>query len=402
MIESGTIAPDFTLEADQGEIGALREAARLLVDAERPVILADRLARTPAGMSRLVELAEALQVPVVDRGGRMNFPNDHYLAQVGRSGQLIREADVILGMEMYDFWGAVNSMRDLVHRESSPRTRSDVKLISLGVNDLYLKSNYQYFQRFMPVDLSIGGDAEATLPSLTEEVRRAMSDSRRSQIADREAGLREAYRDMIEQARKRTTYGWHQSPVSTSRLAMEVYQQIKDHDWSLVSRTMSGVPRRLWKMDQHHRFIGSSGGGGVGYGAPASVGAALANREHGRLTVSFQADGDINYAPGVFWTAAHHGIPLLSVMHNNRAYHQEVMHLQRIATRRQRGADGGAKVGNVLEDPFIDYSTMAKAYSVWSSGPISDPAELEPVLKRAVDVVANGEPALVDVVCQPR
>ncbi len=395
--------PDFTpTSPPQGEIGALREAARLLVDAERPVILADRLARTPAGMSRLVELAEALQVPVVDRGGRMNFPNDHYLAQVGRSGQLIREADVILGMEMYDFWGAVNSMRDLVHRESSPRTRSDVKLISLGVNDLYLKSNYQYFQRFMPVDLSIGGDAEATLPSLTEEVRRAMSDSRRSQIADREAGLREAYRDMIEQARKRTTYGWHQSPVSTSRLAMEVYQQIKDHDWSLVSRTMSGVPRRLWKMDQHHRFIGSSGGGGVGYGAPASVGAALANREHGRLTVSFQADGDINYAPGVFWTAAHHGIPLLSVMHNNRAYHQEVMHLQRIATRRQRGADGGAKVGNVLEDPFIDYSTMAKAYSVWSSGPISDPAELEPVLKRAVDVVANGEPALVDVVCQPR
>ena len=118
--------------------------------------------------------------------------------------------------------------------------------------------------------------------------------------------------------------------------------------------------------------------------------------------MSFQADGDINYAPGVFWTAAHHRIPLLSVMHNNRAYHQEVMHLQRIATRRQRGADGSAKVGNTFEDPFIDYATLVKSYGIWSTGPISDPTDLEPALKRAVEVVSNGEPALVDVICQPR
>ena len=386
----------------QGEIGALREAARLLVDAERPVILVDRVAHTPEGMTRLVELAEALQAPVVDRGGRMNFPNDHYLNQSGRRGQLIREADVILGMEMYDFWGAVNTMRDLVHRESSRRTRSDVKLISLGVNDLFIKANYQSFQRFQPVDLSIGGDAQASLPSLTEEVRRATSAGRRSQIADREKGLREAYVNMQAQSRRRATYGWNSSPVSTARLTMEVWQQVKEHDWSLVSRGLGGWPQRLWKMNKHYHHIGFSGGGGVGYGLPASVGAALANREHGRLTVSFQSDGDFNYAPGVLWTAAHHGIPLLSVMHNNRAYHQEVMHLQRIATRRQRGADGPAKIGNVFEDPFIDYATLAKSMGWWSTGPISDPADLAPALKRAIDVVSQGEPALVDVVCQPR
>ena len=279
---------------------------------------------------------------------------------------------------------------------------SNAKLISLGVNDLYLKSNYQYFQRFLPVDLSIGGDAEATLPSLTEEVRRAMSASRRSQIADRKKDLQIAYGKMMDETRRRATYGWNQSPISTARLSMEVWNQIKDHDWSLVGKAIGQWPRRLWEMDQHHHYIGSSGGGGVGYGAPASVGAALANREHGRLSVSFQADGDINYAPGVFWTAAHHRIPLLSVMHNNRAYHQEVMHLQRIATRRQRGADGSAKVGNTFEDPFIDYATLVKSYGIWSTGPISDPTDLEPALKRAVDVVSNGEPALVDVICQPR
>ena len=386
----------------QGELGALREAARLLVDAERPLILADKMARTPDGMKRLVELAEALQAPVVDRGGRMNFPNDHYLAQSGRSSRLVREADVILGLEMFDFWGAVSRMHDLVHRKAERLTRSDAKLISLGVHDLFIKSNYQYFQRFLPVDLSIGGDAEVTLPALTEEVRRAMSAGRRSQIADRKEGLRTAYHAMLAQSRKQATYGWNASPVSTARLSMEVWQQIKDHDWSLVSQTLSRWPRRLWKMNRHYRFIGGSGGGGVGYGLPASVGAALANRDFGRLTVSFQADGDLNYAPGVLWTAAHHSIPLLSVMHNNRAYHQEVMHLQRIATRRQRGADGPAKIGNTFEDPFIEYATLAKSMGVWSTGPISDPADLAPALKRAVDVVEQGEPALVDVVCQPR
>ncbi len=395
--------PDFApTTPPQGEMGALREAARLLVNAERPVILADRMARTPAGISRLVELAEALQAPVVDRGGRMNFPNDHYLAQGGRSGRLIREADVILGLELYDFWGAVNSMRDLVHRETTSRTRSDAKLISLGVNDLFIKSNYQSFQRYQPVDLSIGGDAQATLPSLTEEVRRALSAGRRSQIAGREQELREAYVNMIAQSRKQATYGWNDSPVSTARLTMELWQQIKDSDWSLVSGKLSGVPRRLWKMNRHYQYIGGSGGAGQGYGVPSAVGAALANREHGRLSVSIHGDGDLMYAPGVFWTAAHHGIPLLSIVHNNRAYHQEVMHLQRVATRRQRGAAGSAKIGNTFEDPFIEYAEMAKGLGVWATGPISDPADLAPALKRAVDVVKRGEPALVDVVCQPR
>jgi len=57
------------------------------------------------------------------------------------------------------------------------------------------------------------------------------------------------------------------------------------------------------------------------------------HKKHGRLVVNIQADGDLMYAPGVLWTAAHHKIPLLSVMHNNRAYHQEVMHIQRMAVR---------------------------------------------------------------------
>ena len=81
---------------------------------------------------------------------------------------------------------------------------------------------------------------------------------------------------------------WDASPISTARLSMEIYAQIKDLDWSLVSSSgnVSGWPNRLWRMENHYSWLGSSGGYGVGYGAPAAIGAALGNRDIGRFSVS--------------------------------------------------------------------------------------------------------------------
>jgi len=108
------------------------------------------------------------------------------------------------------------------------------------------------------------------------------------------------------------------------------------------------------------------------------------------------------YAPGILWTAAHHKIPLLYVMHNNRAYHQEIIHLQRVSVRRQRGIEGNAKIGNAIENPNIDFAQLASSLGLWSTGPIEKPENLAEALKKAVDVVKSGRPALVDVICQPR
>ena len=155
-------------------------------------------------------------------------------------------------------------------------------------------------------------------------------------------------------------------------------------------------------MEKHYQYIGGSGGAGVGYGAPAAVGAALAHRAKGRLAVNVQRDGDMMYVPGVFWTAAHYRIPLLTVTHNNRGYHQEFMHLQRMASRRQRGMDGSSWVGNAFRDPVPNLPQVASGMARWSAGPITQPGDLRPALKRALDAVDNGEPAVVDVICQPR
>ena len=150
--------------APVGDTGAIADAAKMLVSAENPVIVCDRLARTPAGMARLVELAETLQCAVIDNAGRMNFPSRHALNMSFRRGPVLAQADVILALEMNDLWGVLNQFSDRIERSYRPVTKKGVQVITLGTRDLYLKANYQDFARFPDVDLSIAGDGEASLP----------------------------------------------------------------------------------------------------------------------------------------------------------------------------------------------------------------------------------------------
>ena len=115
-------------------------------------------ARRPA-WRRLVELAELLQCAVVDTGGRMNFPTAPS-AQSERSPRraLVAQADLVVGIDMTDFWGQVHSYRDQLHRTSRPILKPGTKTVTVGSGDLFIKANYQNFQRFPDVDLAISGD----------------------------------------------------------------------------------------------------------------------------------------------------------------------------------------------------------------------------------------------------
>ncbi len=392
----------------QGDSGAVKEAARLLAQAQNPVIVVDRAARTAEGVGLLVQLAELLQARVIDMGGRMNFPRTHYL---NSPPTVVNGADVIIGMELTDFWAVVNSFTDNGEHggigTNSTRIKPDTKLISISSVELNTKANYQDFQRFQVVDVPMAADAQATLPALIEAVKSAIPNDRKAAIEKRGEAARKAYADNQARTRQAAALGWDASPISTARLVMETYGAVKDLDWSLVASegNVSNWPNRLWPMDKYHHWIGRSGGYGVGYGAPASVGAALANRDLGRFSVSIQSDGDLMYAPGVLWTAAKHKIPLLAVMHNNRGYHQEVMHVQRLANFRNRPSNLGGDMGPVgtsIQNPDIEYHKLAESMGWWAKGPIKDPAQLGPALKEAVAVVKSGQPALLNVWTQPR
>jgi len=389
--------------APQGESGAVAEAAAMLVNAESPVLVVDRMVRTPAGMGHMVELAEALQCPVIDMGGRSNFPTRHPLCHSARPGALLPYADVIMGIEVADMWGRLNALVDRIVMRERRVARADVKTITLGLNDVYIgKANYQDFQRYAAVDLAIAGDGEATLPLLTEEVKRLITARRRSVLQARGKGLAEDWRALIARVKRDATIGWDSSPVTTARLSAELYNQIADEDWSLVGNGIGiNWPRTLWDFDKPYRWIGGSGGAGLGYTVAGSLGAALANKAAGRISVTINGDGDFMFSPGTLWTAAHHRIPILYIIHNNRAYHQELMWVQVMANRNNRTLDV-AHSGTTIDNPNIDFAAMAKSMGVYGEGPISDPRELGPALKRALAVVKRGEPALVDVICEPR
>ena len=391
----------------QGDTGAVKEAARLLVKGQNPVIVVDRAARTENGVRLLVQLAEALQARVVDMGGRMNFPKTHHLSA---PISVVNNADVIIGMELSDFWGVVNSYIDNGEHGigiNRSKIKTDTKLISISSVELNTKANYQDFQRFQSVDVAMAADAEATLPALIEAVQSAIPNDSKAAIERRGETAKKARTEGRARTLQLAALAWDASPISTARLVMETWGQIKDLDWSLVasSGNVSNWPNRLWPMEKYHHWLGGPGGYGVGYGAPASVGAALANRDLGRFSVSIQSDGDLMYAPGVLWTAAKHKIPLLAVMHNNRGYHQELMHVQRLSNFRNRVANLGndlGPIGTSIMNPDIEYHKFAESMGWWAKGPIKDPAELGPAIREAVAVVQSGQPALVNVWTQPR
>jgi thiamine pyrophosphate-dependent acetolactate synthase large subunit-like protein len=385
--------PKLTLtRPPAGDPAAVAELAKALVEAENPVILAGRVTRDEQGLAAMIELAETLQAPVL--AGR-DLPNRHPL----NGGGSIANADVILGLQQDDLWGATHEYRDQQERTWRPLTRPGARVFSVNANDLYMKSNYQDFQRFAEVEMAIAADAEATLPSLVEACRRLITADRRRALDERGRRIAAANAQAVERARIQAAFAWDASPISTTRLSMELYEAIRTKDWALVR----GNPHRLWNVDKYYRTLSGGGAAALGSGLPMAVGAALGHRPHGRLAVALQTDGDLMYAPGALWTATHHRIPMLFVMLNNRAYHQEVMHIQRMNNRRQRAVTVGSEgVGTLITDPNIDYAMLGRSMGLYAEGAITNPNELGPALRRAIERVERGETALVDVVTQPR
>ena len=138
-----------------------------------------------------------------------------------------------------------------------------------------MKSNYQDFQRYAEVDLAIGGrrggDA-AVADRSREDASSPTIASARSRIAARR--LAAAHQQAMQARVKRPPTAGTPARSATARLSAEIWAQIKNEDWSLVSNCqfVSRWPLRLWDFDKYYQYIGGAGGYGVGYGAPAAVG----------------------------------------------------------------------------------------------------------------------------------
>jgi thiamine pyrophosphate-dependent acetolactate synthase large subunit-like protein len=392
--------PQFlTIDAAQA-----REIAKALVAAENPRINVGRL-RTPEGVKLAVQLAELVGActGTAAAGGPMSFPQRHPLCGPGASATY----DYTLGLETRGAQASIigPDLPSIV----AQRDPQGIGFGGLENGNANGGRGEGGGGRGGAANAAppMRADAEASLPMIIDEVKRQMTSDRARLVADRSAkhavANQQAHVQAVMQAVETKRAGWNGSPISTARVYAELWPLIMHEDWCLSSPTFfSGSHNvQLWDHNKPYSNLGGQGAGGMGYGAPASVGAALAARGRGRIVVNIQCDGDLNYAPGCLWTAAHHKLPLLTIMHNNRAWHQEFMYVSFMAGVRGRGTDR-AWIGSTLRDPYINYAKMAEGYGMAAEGPISDPNLLAAAFKRGVESVKRGEPYMIDVITQPR
>jgi thiamine pyrophosphate-dependent acetolactate synthase large subunit-like protein len=394
----GLVAPTYEPGSIAGVEGTRAQAiAAALTSADNPRINVGRL-RTPEGVARAVELAELVgaSVGTAATRGPMSFPQRHALCGPGAQ----TANDYVLGLE------TAGEDVSII----GPHIRTLAERDAAGIGFGGIRDNRTGVGGTGGEGLRVGdieADAEASLPQLIAESRRLIDAPKARRIGERKSRIAEANRAArvaaLTAALEEKRRGWESSPVSLARVYAELWAHIKDEDWCLASPSAftGGHHADLWDHDKPWSYLGAQGAGGIGVGIGASVGAALAAKERGRIVIDIQGDGDINYAPGALWTAAHHRLPLLIVMHNNRGWHQEFMFLEYMAGARGRGTDR-AEIGTTLRDPFIDYAKMAAAYGVASEGPIEDPELLSAAFARGVAAARQGRPYLIDVICQPR
>ena len=379
----------------------LQRIAEALLDAESPVIVADRLGRSAVAFEALVKLAELLNIPVLDQGNRHNFPTQHPMALGAITDEVLADADYILALDTMDLYGALHTVNRLT-RETQPMFRPGTRIAHVTLDGYAVRSWSHDFRRLQPTDDAIAADTSGFVPSLLELCTR-QADSRpgtahrvrlrAEKWHGRSARLRAQWQAQAEAARAQT-------PIALSTLAAIVWDVIKDEPWLLTNGSANGWAKRLWNISRQDQYIGKNSGGGLGYGVGASIGAALAHPD--RLCVNLQGDGDFLFTPTALWTAAHHKVPLLTILLNNRSYYNSEEHNAKIAAHRGRPVETAGQ-GTRIEDPAVDFASMARSMGVYAEGPITRSEDLEPALRRALDAVKNlRQPALVDVITQNR
>jgi thiamine pyrophosphate-dependent acetolactate synthase large subunit-like protein len=385
----------------QADPAALERVADWLLAAERPAILTSSLGRNPSTVPALARLAELTAAAVVSTGERLNLPTIHPLNLSGANREVLEQADLIVALDALDLQGGLAGA-------TSAGGRGTARVVQIGLADLAVRSWAHDFMKLCPTDLSIVADTGLAVPTLVELVatrldreggsaaaRPAARDLRRKELAARHAQLRERWQ---EQARREAA----NKPISLAFMAAEVWAAIQDQRPVLAYHSFNPWPLRLWELTEPSQYVGGSGGAGVGYGIGGAIGVALAHRDNDQLCVSLQPDGDLLYATSALWTLAHERLPLLMVMHNNRSYFNSEEHARRMAEQRGRPL-ARSGIGVYLTEPAVDFASVARGFGIWAEGPLEDPTELGPALRRALRVIQEERrPALLDVVTAPR
>src|ERR1051325_3351197 len=375
-----------------------------LLEAKKPVIIADTVGRREAGFNALGDLAELIAAPVLDQWGRLNFPVNNPLNLTGLHHKVIPQADLILALDVPDLEGAVTQRaQDKGRRRPVELLAPGTRIINVGLDDLLVRAWSTDFNKLRQADLMIMADTAVFLPELLRRLKseRQPLEKVTENNSSRRAEWGKLYEEKVAAREKETKTKWDEKPIAMSRLYVELAEALKNEDWVLTNGSSQGKENLYMPATKFNQILGKYKGGGLGYGLPASLGAALAHKGSGKFCLNLQPDGDLLFTVSSIWTAVHHQIPLLSIVCSNRSYFNDEEHQERVAIQRNRPVENKT-IGIRIEEPNVDFGAMARTYGCWGAGPITEPKDLIKTLREAVKVVKSGKPALVDVVCQMR
>lgn len=397
-----------------GNAADVARAAQALLQAERPVLMVQELGRMPGGPEALQSLAELLGLPVIVLGEGFSLSNRHPLNVTGANVQLLEQADLLLAVDVKQLEAAITRAARTEGAAASAQSGAaghgrtyesilsdQAKVIQVGLESYSTRAWTSSCGRLVPADLRILGSGAQVLGDLVRYCTDGMDGTIQERSKKRSASISEIHQSLRETTQEHLREKvWEQRPSATGRLAAEIWEAIKDEDWLLVHGSLSGWERRLWDVTEKSRWIAAGSGTGTGMGL--AMGAALAQRGSGKLCVNLQKDGDLLYSSSSLWTAAHHNIPMLVVMFNNKSYYQDAGHQMAVAKDRNRPVDT-AHIGISLEGPDTDFAMLARSFGLYGEGPIEDPDEIQAALKRGIKVVKEEHrTALINTVTQPR
>lgn len=371
--------PAFVARAED-----IEAAAALVLEATFPVIVAGGVGLDPRSTPLLVDLMETLGAAGRDERNLSAVPTSHPLCFNDDDG-VLEEADFMIAVDVHDI------------RWLLARSNNDPRVIDLSTSSLALRSwaNVDHVGAHgvtrLVSDPILG--LQAFGAAVRELGRTARHETRRAQRLE---ALTKRRNLLDEDRARQIAERWDDRPISTQRLVSEVYRAVEHLPWLLTLRNTRSWPEGIWQFDRAGRYLGHSGGGGMGYGPGALLGGGLAARDRGELAVGIIGDGDLMYAPGAIWTAVHNETPMLVVVNNNQTYLNDEHHQAQVARMRGRSAEN-AHIGTTLCNPDIDFASLARSLGARAEGPVTDPGDLAGVLDRAVESVQGGEVAVIDV-----
>ena len=365
--EAFTMVPPFRPEPS---VELVREAAQVISQARRPVIVAGGGVVASGAQPELVELAEMLNIPVcTSLNAKGSIPEDHPLA-IGVCGnysrwcanRVVAEADLVIYLGSSTGSQVTNEWR--IPAPGTPTVQVDINAAELG--------------RSYPAQAAIQGDAKASIRKLMEVMEPL---GPRTEWVGRAQQLREDWREEVS-----VHVNSEAAPMRPERLCKGVSDFLPS-DSILVSDTGHAGIWTGTMLDLNHpeqSFLRCAGS--LGWGFPAALGAKCAAPE--RPVICFTGDGGFWYHLTELETARRYGINTVTVVNNNRSLNQE----KRGNERTYGGQTAGSDELWMLSD--VDFAKVAESLGCFGIR-VERPGDLQSALEQAI---ASNLPAVVDVV----